>query len=391
MTTRTRKTTQFLRLAVVMGVALGAHAEAQERAGVVTALEGKVTVTRASLPAPTALKFKDDILVKDSIATGQDSVARILLGGRAVVTVRERSVVTITEVPGVSTVDVVAGRAAVAVAREKMRPGDLVEVKTPNAVAGIRGTVIVAEVFDAHRSAITVLKGVIDVTRLDGGRPTVVTALQRVTVIDQAPVSVPQKISPDAANVLRDEFRVAPPRTAPPAAAEAITKAEVDRTAKYFASIPSVTAPAVASQAVASTDHSAAVSADDDQAATDSEGKSDRADKGGRGDKADKSDKAGRGNDKATPTSKTATALTPVSSSGSTAASSAPATPVSSAPVAPVASAPVAPVTAVAPVAPVTTVSTAPVATMPSLSSVLQAVTSGVDSGKNDRKGKRDR
>ena len=107
--------------------------------------------------------------MKDRITTGSNAVARILLAGRAVVTVREHSVVTITEVPGVSTVDVVAGRAAVAVAREKMQPGDLVEVRTPNAVAGIRGTVIVAEVLDSNYSVITVLKGVIDVKRIDDG------------------------------------------------------------------------------------------------------------------------------------------------------------------------------------------------------------------------------
>src|SRR5687768_6364490 len=129
----------LLALGVLLTLATVTQPEAQERAGVVTTLEGNVTVMRASLTEPAPLKFKDDIFVKDRVATGKDSVARILLGGRAVVTVRERSVVTITEVPGLSTVDVVAGRAAVAVAREKMRPGDLVEVKTPNAVAGIRG------------------------------------------------------------------------------------------------------------------------------------------------------------------------------------------------------------------------------------------------------------
>ena len=178
--------TQGLRIgfAVVLLLTVGTQADAQERAGVVTTLQGTVTVMRASLTEPAPLRFRDDIFVRDRIATGDDSLARVLLGGKAVVTVREHSVVTITEAPGRSTIDVAAGRAAVAVARERMRPGDLVEVKTPNAVAGIRGTVIVAEVLDADRSIITVLKGLIDVTRLEHGRavghPTFVRALQRV-------------------------------------------------------------------------------------------------------------------------------------------------------------------------------------------------------------------
>ena len=118
-------------------------------------------------------------------------------------TVREHSIVTITEAPGVATVDVAIGRVAVAVAREKMRPGDVVQVKTPNAVAGIRGTVIVAEVLDADHSVITVLKGTIDVRRLDAGgvvgAAVIVNALQRVSVTGDAPVSGPQAVAPAAA------------------------------------------------------------------------------------------------------------------------------------------------------------------------------------------------
>jgi hypothetical protein len=229
-------------LVTVLAVAFGTQAEAQDRAGVVTTLEGHVTVTRASLPKPAPLKFKDDIFVRDRVATSKDSVARILLGGRAVVTVREHSTVTITEAPGVATVDVAAGRVAVAVAREKMRPGDLVEVRTPNAVAGIRGTVIVAEVFAANHSVVTVLKGTIDVTRLEAGRlvgaATIVNALQRVTIADRAPVSGPQHIAPAAARQLGQEFRLAPPRATPSAATAAVNAGEVARATKDLATLP---------------------------------------------------------------------------------------------------------------------------------------------------------
>lgn len=220
-------------LVAVVALALGTHAEAQDRAGVVTTLEGQVTVTRASLPEPAPLKFKDDIFVRDRIAAGKDSVARILLGGRAAVTIREHSTVTITEAPGVATVDVAAGRVAVAVARERMRAGDRVEVRTPNAVAGIRGTVVVAEVFGPTHSVITVLKGTIDVSRLEAGRlvgaATIVNALQRVTVAGGTPVSAPQPVAPGAAQQLGQEFRLAPPRVMPSAATAAVNASEVAR------------------------------------------------------------------------------------------------------------------------------------------------------------------
>ena len=228
------RTIQAVMASTIATLAFVSLAAAQERAGVVTTLEGKVTVVRASAAEPSPLKFRDAVFVRDRIATDKDSFARVLLGGRAVVTIREYSTVTITEVPGVATVDVASGRVAVAVARERMRPGDLIEVRTPNAVAGIRGTVIVAEVFDPRHSVITVLKGVIDVTRLDAGRlvgpSTILNALQQVTI--GGAVSSPQPVSSDTARSMRDEFRTVPPRGAPVATTAAVSQGEMERVSK---------------------------------------------------------------------------------------------------------------------------------------------------------------
>jgi hypothetical protein len=139
-------------LAILLHLAPSAALAQAPKAGVVTTLEGVVTVTGASLPAPRPLKFKDDVFVNDRVVTGDRSIARMLLGGKAVVTVRERSSLTITEVPGKSTITLDSGKIAVAVAREKVRPGEEIEVRTPNAVAGVRGTVFVAEVRQATAS-----------------------------------------------------------------------------------------------------------------------------------------------------------------------------------------------------------------------------------------------
>src|SRR3989475_2761136 len=120
-----------------------------EKVGVVTTLEGNVTARRAVLPLPVPLKFKDDVFFRDTITTGDQSLARVLLGGKSIVTVRERSVVTITESPGRSYISLESGKIGLAVAREKLAPGESVDVRTPNAVVGVRGTVIVAEVVSA--------------------------------------------------------------------------------------------------------------------------------------------------------------------------------------------------------------------------------------------------
>ena len=158
------------------------------KAGVVTTLEGHVTVTRVTL-APQALKFKDDVFVDDKVTTGDQSIARMLLGGKAVVTVHERSTLTITEVPGKATIDLQAGKIALVVAKDKMRPGESIELRAANAVAGIRGTVVVAEVSSAAAQAggavgptgtLWVLKGQIEAFLANQpGNPVLVGALQQ--------------------------------------------------------------------------------------------------------------------------------------------------------------------------------------------------------------------
>src|SRR4030095_16770106 len=116
------------------------------KAGVVTTLEGNVTAVRAVVPQPVPLKFRDDVFLQDRVVTGDQSFARLLLGGKAVISIRERSAVTITEVPGRSTVAIESGKLALSVARDRMVPGEVIDIKTPNAVAGVRGTVVVAQV-----------------------------------------------------------------------------------------------------------------------------------------------------------------------------------------------------------------------------------------------------
>src|SRR5438034_10421224 len=133
-------------VSLIAGGLPGSVSAQAPKAGVVTNLEGNVTAARTTSAQPIALKFKDDVFVNDRVVTGDRSLARLLLGGKAVVTVRERSALTITEVPGKATIDLSAGKIAVAVAKDKMRPGESIEIRAANAVAGIRGTVIVAEV-----------------------------------------------------------------------------------------------------------------------------------------------------------------------------------------------------------------------------------------------------
>jgi hypothetical protein len=138
--------------------------------GVVTALSGRATVARVALPQPLPLKFKDGVFLRDRISTAENSLVRVLLGGKALITARELSVLTITEELSRSTVDLEAGRIAVGVSRPQMRPGESIEIRTPHAIAAVRGTVLVVEIVKPTAAAagpeatnIHVLHGLVDV------------------------------------------------------------------------------------------------------------------------------------------------------------------------------------------------------------------------------------
>ncbi|MGH7823503.1 MAG: FecR domain-containing protein [Candidatus Binatia bacterium] len=123
--------------------ALAASAGA-EPAGVVTALQGEATVARAADVQP--LRFRDDVFLKDRIDTAERSVVRVLLGGKALITVRELSSLTVTETPGQAIVDLREGAVGLEVARKLLKPGESVEIRTPNAIAAVRGSFVLVEV-----------------------------------------------------------------------------------------------------------------------------------------------------------------------------------------------------------------------------------------------------
>jgi len=209
--------------AAVFAAAPGVIAQERPGVGVVTTLEGTATVARAELTSARLLRFKDDVYVRDRITTGEQSLVRVLLGGKATVTARERSVLTITESAGVSTIHLDDGRVSVAVSKALMKPGEVIEIKTPNAVSAIRGTVVIAEVVPGPTvsSTISVLRGLVEVSRLDAGRrvgtSVYVGALQAVTVTGVNRLPQPATITGDAARRLTNEFRIVP-REVPAAA-----------------------------------------------------------------------------------------------------------------------------------------------------------------------------
>ena len=107
------------------------------RAGVITALEGTVTARRAGVPAPTPLKVNDTVFLQDTITTGDRARITMVLGGKVDVILRERSSVTIIEAPGRATLDLHTGQLAMTIPKNRIRPGEEIQVRTPNAAAAV--------------------------------------------------------------------------------------------------------------------------------------------------------------------------------------------------------------------------------------------------------------
>src|SRR4029453_12064197 len=226
-----------LLLTAAAALLLASSTMAGERVGVVTSIGGAAAGARLAAPDAQMLQFKDAVFLRDPIPTGERSFVRVLLGGKATVTARERSVLTITEVPGVATVQLGEGRISVAVSKALMKPGDVIEIKTPNAVTAIRGTVVVAEFEPAgsgYRSTITILRGLVDVTRLDPtagpvGAAVKGAALQRGSVVGDGPRPQPSSITQEAARGLGSEFSMVP-KDVPAASVEPLNAAMRDAT-----------------------------------------------------------------------------------------------------------------------------------------------------------------
>ncbi|HET6366039.1 MAG TPA: hypothetical protein VFG27_02370, partial [Pseudomonadales bacterium] len=130
--------------AALLALALGpasVFAQTPDAVGVVTTLSGQATVARAGLTEPASMRFRDPVFTRDRISTGEKSIVRVLLGGKAVVTARELSVLTINEEPLRSTVILGSGKVGASVLKDRMKSGETIEFRTPNAVAVVRGTV----------------------------------------------------------------------------------------------------------------------------------------------------------------------------------------------------------------------------------------------------------
>jgi hypothetical protein len=195
----------------------------------VTRVSGHVIVSRGTSNEMRALEFKDSLFDHDRIGTGERSSARLLLGGKVLVTVRELSSLTVAEQPGHAGLRLTGGAVALAVAGQRMGPDERVEIRLPSAVASAHGAVLIVEATratDPAVSVIHVLSGRADVTTESASLR--LTRHQSVTVTDgvMGPITTltDREVEQLAADLRPDRLRRAEPPRSSASGADCIGK-----------------------------------------------------------------------------------------------------------------------------------------------------------------------
>ena len=138
----TRSVRVFGLLCVMLMLSIGS--DANEPAGSTVVVIGSVNIERLN-GALVGLQANDDIYLSERIKTGPDGLAKVLLRDDSMLKISPESDVTITDMiagpgsDGESSVELLKGRLR-SVIGNKISSGAQYTIKTPVAVAGVRGT-----------------------------------------------------------------------------------------------------------------------------------------------------------------------------------------------------------------------------------------------------------
>jgi hypothetical protein len=215
-------------VAVLAPAGAAAQAPGPRGLGVVSGVWGSATLSRPARSA-AAVRLRDDVFARDRIATAEHALVKLLLGGEAVVTVRELSRVELVEDGARAVADLTAGRIGLSVASRNPAGPRPLAVRSPNAIAAVRGTVVVADVIRLTgpprvQTIFYVRTGRIEVVARarPGMTPVAVSAGEFITIIEAAVGPVRQIPAARAAALMAGLAPGTPQHTDPPDAAREV-------------------------------------------------------------------------------------------------------------------------------------------------------------------------
>jgi hypothetical protein len=167
----TRRHRTITALIVLLGVLAAARAHAQDAAGTVASLQGRAEAQRARQTAWSALAAGASVFVGDRIRTAEASRVKLLMRDDSVLTLGPKSELVIDsqvvrQEGSKSQLEAIAGSVRAVVTERYGTKGSSFGMKTPTAVAGVRGTGFVALIdLDGKRTRVV---GLYDTTFVRG-------------------------------------------------------------------------------------------------------------------------------------------------------------------------------------------------------------------------------
>ena len=202
-------------MAALMVLCTSAWAQDADRIGTILAVEGSAQVQAQGVTTWTQLHFRDAILRGDTVRTAAASKIKVLLRDESIMTLAEQSEMTfteflLTEQQQRSVVSLLIGTVKV-LTRRILGAGSSVEVRTPNAVAGVRGTLFIVRFSEPPPTTeIFVLEGTVTARNLDPAIPEIesVPSNTQTTVIGKGAPSAPATIDPAALEAIEQSVQL---------------------------------------------------------------------------------------------------------------------------------------------------------------------------------------
>ncbi len=206
-------------LLLVLATILGwtGAAAAAVRAGTVSELAGAVAIVRAESTQRDQARVGVIVNVGDTVETSANGKAKLLLGDDSVITISPNSRFRISRAlydPAKKSRDssftLLAGKVRSLVSKFWGSAGANFEVRTPTAVAGVRGTEFVQEINADGSSTITVLEGKVEVYNPKDSkkRAVVLTQGQRTSVKEGKTPAAPQSVPTSELEQLDQESEI---------------------------------------------------------------------------------------------------------------------------------------------------------------------------------------
>jgi hypothetical protein len=214
---RQRRISLVVMALTLLGLAASATpswGQTEERIGTVLAVDGTAEARAANATTWEPLQFRAAIFAQDTVRTGADSKVKILLRDDSIMTLAERSEMQFTEF----LLTPQQRRTVVSLALGKLRvvttkifgAGSATEVRTPNTVAGVRGTTFVVIFIPPDTTEVLGLDGVVTVRNLNPAIPQIEPVPQnfRTRVLGNTAPEKATELSPTERQALERDMRL---------------------------------------------------------------------------------------------------------------------------------------------------------------------------------------